>query len=401
MRQTRFFLLLCGFILMGAPSADAGTARSVALGGDGAYFLDSANVLQWYASLERYPDRLVLEPGDVVHNKDRALSAMGWLGHGGGAHVRLNGTGNAGTVAFYFQDHLDKADDDGAFALLYSRRLGAWRLGVAGRFTTFGKFRAVSGGDIVVDGQYFHTYGLGLGRRLNDVWEAELAGEIINTMTDFPHTAGGVSSDTWKSYGLRLRLRGRLGEDLTLVPVLSRTRRQGGYYSDLLGDPADQDAAVTTLGLGVNLYRPDGALIIISGEYRRGSQNWALREGSTQEAVWDASAQDFHQIRGRLGLESDLMECLTVRMAAQYLRHHEEIERKAFAATGEGLDDKESILNISVATPLSLGLAWRHGPLTVDLTYNDTAALNPGLAGEGLMMGNREGYSVVTITRKF
>lgn len=401
MRQTRLPLLLCGLILLCVRSADAGTARSLALGGDGSYYRDSANVLQWYASLDRYPDRLVLEAGDVVHNQDRALSAMGWMGHGGGAHVRLNGTGNAGTVAFYFQDHLDKADDDGAFALLYSRRLGPWHLGVAGRFTTFGKFRAISGGATVVDGQYFHTYGLGLGRRLGDDWEAELAGEIINTMTDFPHTSGGISSDTWKSYGLRLRLRGRLGEDLTLVPVLSRTRRQGGYYSDLLMGPADQDAAMTTLGLGLNLRRPDGALIIISGEYRRGDQDWRLRAGSTQDAVWDESSQNFYQIRGRLAVESKLLDNLTVRVAAQYLRHHTEIERMASGNGGGALADRESILNISVATPLSLGLGWRQGLFTVDLTYNDTAALNPGMAAEGLIMGSREGYSAVTITRKF
>ena len=401
MRLTRLSLLLCSLILLCAPATDAGTARSVALGGDGAYFRDSANVQQWYASLDRYPDLLVLEPGDVVHNQDRALSAMGWLGHGGGAHVRLNGTGDAGTVAFYFQDHLDKADDDGAFALLYSRRLGSWRLGVAGRFTTYGKFRAISGGATVVDGQYFHTYGLGLGHLLGDVWEAELAGEIINTMTDFPHTASGISSDTWKSYGFRLRLRGRLGEGLTLVPVLSRTRRQGGYYSEILVGPADQDAAMTTFGVGVNLRRPDGALIIISGEYRRGGQDWRLRTGGTQDAVWNESTQDFYQIRGRLAVESKLRDGLTVRVAAQYLRHHAEIERTAFGAGGGALPDRESILNISVATPLSLGLAWQQGPLIVDLTYNDTAALNPGLVGEGLMIGSREGYSAVTITRKF
>ena len=84
-------------------SGVATTGRIQALGGNGTFFEDEANVLRWYGSLGDYPDLAVLESGGFnldsgYHNQDMELLS----GPGGGVHHSLGEEGRWGTAALYF-----------------------------------------------------------------------------------------------------------------------------------------------------------------------------------------------------------------------------------------------------------------------------------------------------------
>ncbi len=397
MYQKRHLMMALGLCLLLPVHALGGTARHLALGGDSAYFSDPSNVLQWYASLELYPDLAVVEGGDIIHNQDGALSDQGQIGHGGGAHLQLDSADRWGTVAFYVQDHLAKGSQDGAFFLLYAHRLGPWRLGLAGRFTTYGVAHNATGSGDYVDGQYFHQYGMGLSRSFSDHWQGEVAGEIINTNIDFADALHEISSDTWQSYGLRLRLRGRLTSRLTLVPLLAHNQRREGNFSNILSGTADLDADLTTLGLGLNLQRNVKTLVIISGEYRYGNQDWQLRKVRNQAENWTSSGENFYQIRGRVAVEYTLLPWLTVRAAAHYIRRHEEIARLGPGETEDIPHSTEAYFKETAVTPVSFGLGLQKGSLRLDLAYNDTDPVNPGLVGEDFLLGHKGGYSALSV----
>ncbi len=54
-----------------------------------------------------------------------------------------------------------------------------------------------------------------------------------------------------------------------------------------------------------------------------------------------------------------------------------------------------------MTTPLAFGLGVRHGHLSADVMYNDTALLNGGLQGEGLFVGEEPGLAAATVGWRF
>ena len=63
-------LLLCllALTVLLVPDSPASTARLRALGGEGAYLEDPANVLLWYGSLGDYPNLVIAETGAWEQN---------------------------------------------------------------------------------------------------------------------------------------------------------------------------------------------------------------------------------------------------------------------------------------------------------------------------------------------
>jgi hypothetical protein len=376
----------------------AGTARLLALGGDAGYCADAVDVLRWYGSLADYPDRAVFEFGDLVHGRDRAPSDPGLIGHGGGVHARLSQNGNWGTAAFYFQDHLPQSDVDGAFSALWSRRFGPLDVGCGGRFTTYGDSEVGTAVGDRIDAQYHHQYGLGVRGAPCAGLRLEAAGEIVNSRAESHGALYHMSpTNDWSTFGLRVRGFVELGPDLTLVPLVDHLGDRRSAYDAVIDSPADLDAALTILGAAVNL-RPDpDTLLLIGCEYRRGHRDLKLRDEGSLAAAWDSSTRDFYQIRGRAGLETAVLPWLTARAAMQYVRVHDDL----LLVSGGAHPDQERRRLEAVATPLTLGFALRHGRLTADFAYNDSAPLNPGLPGDGLFGSGGEGYSAFSFGYEF
>ncbi len=306
----------------------AGTARVLALGDDDQFFADPANVQRWYAGLVDHPDLAFLELGDLVHGNQQALAGRHLLGHGGGAHLQLDEDGAWGTAAVFFEDHLANDPADGAFGLLWGRRFGSWQLGLGGRFTTFGRSRAGTEVGDRIDSEYVHQYHLGVARGVGDGLQVEVAGELVNTLAGSSGALYNLSADEWTTFGLRARARVELSPTLTLVPVVDHARILRGMDSAVLGGPADRDAHRTSLGVGVNLRPDDLTLILVSGEYRVGRDDLRGRGQGLASLAWQRRDRDFYQLRGRVGMETAVLPWLTARMAVQYVRLHEEVDRR-------------------------------------------------------------------------
>ncbi|MBK7702441.1 MAG: hypothetical protein IPI34_05835 [bacterium] len=390
--------LIFTLLVLGAAAAQAGTARLLALGGDTGYCADALDALRWYGSLADYPDRAVFEFGDLLHGRDRAPTDQGLIGHGGGVHARLSADDNWGTAAFYFQDHLPQSDTDGAFSLLWSRRCGPLDVGLSGKFTTYGMSEV---GTVVgdrIEAQYFHHYGIGVrGEPLSGLC-LEAAGEIVNSRAESHGALYHMSpTNDWSTFGLRLRGFIELGSDLTLVPLIDHYRDRRATFDATLDSPADLDAALTSLGIAANLRTDQGTLLIIGCEYRSGHQDLELRSAESLSPLWGSSGRDFYQIRGRAGLETELLPWLTARAAMQYVRVHDD---QLLATTGAHPDQERRRLE-AVATPLTLGVAVRQGRFTADFAHNDSAPVNPGLTAAGLFGAGGEGISALTLSYEF
>ncbi|MDO9695227.1 MAG: hypothetical protein Q7W56_10870 [Candidatus Latescibacteria bacterium] len=391
------FVSMCALLAPAGP-ARAGTARLLALGGDAGYCTDTVDVLRWYSSLGDYPDRAVFEFGDILHGRDRAPTDQGLIGHGGGVHARLSADDNWGTAAFYFQDHLPQSDTDGAFSALWSRRCGPLDVGLGGKFTTYGNSEV---GTVVgdrIEAQYFHHYGLGVrGEPLSGL-RLEAAGEIVNSRAESHGALYHMSpTNDWSTFGLRLRGFIELGPDLTLVPLIDHYSDQRATFDDVIDSPADLDAALTSLGIAANLRTDRGTLLLIGCEYRSGHQDLDLRAAGSQSSVWDFTERDFYQIRGRAGLETEVLPWLTARASMQYVRVHDDLLR----ATTDAHPDRERDRLEAVATPLTLGFALRHGRLTADFAHNDSAPVNPGLTSVGLFGAGGRGVTAFTLVYEF
>jgi len=398
MRLRTHLFAVVSLTILGTAAAEAGTARQLALGGDTGYCPDAVDALRWYGSLGDYPDLAVFEFGDLLHGRDRAPSDPGLIGHGGGVHARLSQDGKWGTAGFYFQDHLPQSDTDGAFSLLWSRRCGPLDVGLSGRFTTYGMSEVGTSVGDRIEAQYFHHYGLGVRGEPRAGLRLEAAGELVNSRSESHGSLHHMSpTNDWSTFGLRLRSFVDLAPDLTLVPLVDHYRDRRATFDDTLDNPADLDAALTCLGAAVNL-RPDPQTLLLVGcEYRVGHQDLELRSAEALSPFWERSQRDFYQIRGRVGLETELLPWLAARAAMQYVRVHDD---QLLLTEGDHPDQERRRLE-AVATPLALGFAVRHGRFTADFAHNDSAPVNPGLTSTGLFGVGGEGISAFTLAYGF
>ncbi len=395
-RSTLSIVMTCLMVLSAVP-LQAGTARVLALGGDSGYFTAASNVLRWYGSLEDHPDQVTLEFGDLVRGQEDALSEQGRIGHGGGVHLRLTEDGRWGTAAFYFQDHLPKEPLEGAFTALWSRGFGPVQIGFGGRFTTYGESRVSTETGDRIDAQYIHQFGFGAAGNLRDGVRTEIAGEIINNRTELSGSLYELYADNWTSFGFRARAFVEIAPELTMVPVIEHTRDQRGLYAEFLAGPADRDAYVTSFGIGMGM-RPDrDTHFMISGEYRYGSEDLRLHTVDHLGPVWETSDRTFFQIRGRASVETVVLPWLIARAAIQYVRVRDDIHRFAPPDDSGDVSHTETRRYAGGVAPLSLGVGLRHGNLMADFAYNDTSPVNPGLAGEGLFLGDGGSYSAFSL----
>nr|MEE4268240.1 hypothetical protein [Candidatus Krumholzibacteria bacterium] len=385
-------LLLTGLAFS---SALGGTARMIALADQGGYFFDPGQALRWYSSLVDYPDLAVFELGDVLNGQHEVLGREGLIGHGGGGHLQLDAAGKYGTLAVFFQDQLEFGPTDGAFSALWAKSWRSWRLGLGGRFTTYGVSRS---GELMgdrIDSQYLHSYGLGVGKEVGSRLHLEMAGEILNSQAA---QAGALYylpfTNEWSSFGLRIRARYDVNAQLCLIPMIDYSRDDRIVLGRETGVPLGLDAHTTDLGLGLNL-RPDSAhLLIISCEYRLGRENQDRNLFDAGMTTWAEGARDYYQILLRSALEWTATPWLTLRAGARYVRVNDEQ-----ALSGSDLTSgRQLFLHELVTTPISLGVGVRQGRWTMDFSYNDTAPWPADHFGQAAYDAEGQGYSSLTLS---
>lgn len=389
--MTRTIALII-LILAASSPAVATTARVLGLGGDGHYLEDTTGVLRWYGSLVDHPDLATLELADVTGDGDSPGNAFGLPGHGGGAHLRLDDAGRWGTAAFYLEDDLPGDTPGGAFTGLWARQFGPAGVGLYAHLTTYGDAMVASAASDHGYSEYDHHYGLGL--RLGSGGDScvDIAAEVINHRTESLDAIHHLlPRDEWTSFGFRSRAFLKVSETTTLVPMLDHLTDRNAVYAVAIAGPADREAALTQLGVGFQVRRTDASLLLVSAEYRGGHEDLDRLVEESVDAAWDTSRREFWQIRGRLGVESSALAWLTLRAAVQYVRIDEQIRRSS--ATGH-----ENVDHETVKTPIFLGLGARWHDFTVDLVYNDTAPVNPGLLTDG---AGRDGITCLSVSYAF
>jgi hypothetical protein len=164
-----------------------------------------------------------------------------------------------------------------------------------------------------------------------------------------------------------------------------------------LGGPAGIDARLTRIGLAVLARVDPRTLVIVGGEYRVGRDRLRARTDGSADFDWTASDRSFYHLRGRGAVEAEVRPWLTLRAAVTYLRADDEQQRVLLAETPL----RESRIETTVATPLSLGLGVRHAGWSLDLAWNDRSPLNDGLSGFGPLAGTEGAYSALSLAVGF
>ncbi len=371
-RSLPILAIALGLMVATAAPAAATTSRVRSLGGQGDYFEDDSNVLRWYGSLVDYADEVVLELG--TWKQDAHLPAgLDRLSHqGGGVHLRFDEKGEWGTGAVYFGSDLPEPEPGGYFSALYARAFGAVNAGLFFRGTSYGKAaNTAQTENFVGDALYFHDYGLGLRLDLGEAAYVDLAGEITQTRFEYDEFASGIAIKESSHDGGSLRARGfvRASERVVIVPMIDYMVDRRPTRMDVLADVADLDGWQVRVGGGANLLLDPDNLAVISVEYLDHRRDWTSRH--PERALFDDGWRDTWQVRTQVGFESRVLPWLSLRAAARYVRQTDESYFRH--DNPDGTFDVAYHWDVSVSTPVTLGLGLHFGAFDGDLVLFDKA----------------------------
>jgi hypothetical protein len=371
-RRHALLALAVALLALALARPAAATDPRVRALGDGAnYFEDDTAPLAWFGALVDYPDQVVLDLGEYDHDGGGSFNAR-MRGAGGGATLRLDETGRWGVLGVFVQEDLPAGAPGGAINLLGARRLGAVSLGframLSSHFDGANTTESWGRGESL----YFHSYGLGARWDVSDAFYGDLAAEIVNTTSDAAEEElwSLPASSVWRSWGVRTRWFRALSDEVVLVPVFDYREDDRRIASAAIGAPADQHAWQSSAGLGVNLLRDPDNLILVSGEWRWGTEEHDRLRGASSGWDYDTYDLDYHEIHARVGVESRVLPWLAVRGSLQYLRlqREEDWTRGEYVADDPDRWAADSV--IRVRTPITLGCALLAGPFQADLVLN-------------------------------
>ncbi len=360
-------------------AAHASDPRVRALGDGADYFEDDTTPLSWFGALVDYPDQLLLDLGEYDHDGGGSLNER-LLGGGGGAYLSLDEAGRWGVLGLYVQEDLPTGAPGGAITAMGARRFGPLSLGLRAMLTSH--FDGENSTETWGHGEslYIHSYGTGARWDVSDRLYGDVALEIVNTKSDAAEEElwSLPASSVWTSWGARTRWFYALNEEVVLVPLADHRRDDRQVLSTGLEAPADQHAWQSSLGLGVNLLRDPDNLVLISGEWRWGTEEHERLRGQSTGWEYDASDLDYHEIHARVGMESRVLPWLTVRGSLQYLR----LQREQAYLRGEVVQDDPDrwaeVRTIRVRTPITLGCALHAGAFQADVVFNGHWTQAPG-----------------------
>lgn len=375
-------LIAAGLIALTILALPAGATepRVRALGDGAAYFEDDTAPLTWFGALVDYPDQLVLDLGEYDHDGHGSLNER-LQSAGGGLHLRLDEAGRWGVLGLYVQEDLPADAPGGAINVMGARRFGRLSLGARAMLTSHfdGENSTESWGS--GESLYIHAYGLGARWDHNDRLYGDLAGEIVNTKSDAAEEDLWQlpASSIWSSWAARTRWFWSLNPQVVVVPLVDLRHDERKIVSDVLGAPADLDAWQSSGGIGFNLLRDPDTTILISGEWRWGTEEHQRIRGTAASWNYDTSDLDYHEIHARVGLEKRLTPWLSVRGSLQYLR----LQREQAYTRGVDLDGDPfrwaEDTEIKVRTPITLGLAAHLGQFQADMVLNGHWSTAPGI----------------------
>ena len=400
-RSYRLFILVT-VLLFAASQAAATLTRVRSLGGNLNYLEDDAGATVWYAPLLDYPDQVVLDVGNLDHDAAGSLNRS--LTHSAGSfHARLDEAGKWGTVGIYVQEDLPAGAPGGGTTLLAARQFGKVGLGLKAQFTSHQKSFDSTETDGRSESLFYHSYGLGARWDVSDGIYGDLAGDVVNDQ------ASAESQDiwhlppqhTWSTWGARTRWFIGLSETTVLVPVLDHYQDDRQVYDEIIAAPADLRARRTTAGLGLNLLPDPDNLVVVSAEYRWGSEQHDRLAGRSTVWEFDYSELTYKEIHSRVGLESRVLPWLTLRGALEYYRlQHERLATRSQSAPGEP-DRWAEAKSTEVLTPVTLGLGLHFGAFQGDLLLNARWPETYGTFPIGQRTNERGTYSALTLGYRF
>lgn len=373
------YAAVLALLALAATAALAGAPRVRALGDASAYFEDDSAPLSWFGALVDYPDQLVLDLGEYDHNGSGSLNQR-LLGGGGGIHLRLDEAGRRGVLGIYVQEDLPADAPGGAITVMGARRFGRLSLGLRAMLTSH--FDGENSNETWGRGEslYIHSFGLGGRWDAGDRLYGDLALEIANTTSDAADESlwSLPASSVWTGWGARTRWFWAVGEQAVLVPLLDHRRDDRPLLSEAIAAPADQEAQQSSLGLGLNLLPDPDNLMLVSGEWRWGTEEHRRLRGRSTGWDYDASEIDYHEIHVRVGLESRVLPWLSLRGSIQYLRLQQEQRLLRGDLVHDDPDRWAVSQVIDVNTPVTLGCALHAGAFQADLVFNGHWTQPPG-----------------------
>ncbi len=314
----------------------ATTGRIQALGGNGAFFEDEANILRWYGSLGDYPDLAVLESGGFsldwgYHNENMELLS----GPGGGVHRSLGQDGRWGTAALYFHPRdtdsdpgsLERSDLENTITAMYSRSVRGVLATLVIRRGTFSQTDQYVGRPYFLPNSMVRDHrrtdiGGGVRWDLTDAAYVDLAGEFRDTRidesfsspVDSTYDAERVSSTT---FNLRSRVFLKVGARSALIPMAEIILANSPLPVSDLGIIQSVEGHLLRLGCGWNYFPDTDKLLLMSMEYRRGKSEFNSRN-NVAYPYFNSWAEEWSSFNTSIGVETRFLSWLTLRGSFNY-----------------------------------------------------------------------------------
>ena len=240
-------------------------------------------------------------------------------------------------------------DPEHSVALLYARRQGRVKIGLALRY---GDREWTTAIDTVAGGPLTHrkftrtTIGLGLRADLSADSFLDVACDVHRLhWLDLGPIYEGIQSDSWQNVSLRARSYLSVSSDLALVPAVEYWTEDHVVPLDWSNLALNRRNTLARLGCGLSYTPDDQELILVSADYRSFSEEETVAvygTGVTQK-------QSFRQINLALAVERRYLSWLTLRAGTGF-QHYEVDPRTPGAAI---IDDSAFVH--SVGAGLHLG----------------------------------------------
>lgn len=395
MRYRLLSLLVCLVLsALVAAAATASTGRLRALGGEGTYLEDPANVLLWYGSLGDYPNLAIAETGTWKLNggypgEGPARRSGGWLG----GHLAVPG---GVTVAAFYTDRFDDGDPGqlipsnlghGA-AFLACRVFGRAQIAAMLRIGSYSEDESDS-----TSGWIVPTYvperivrdnrrlDLGLGLRLDLGERAYLDAAVERRGVRLDEARYSSLEEDFEqiresdaTIAGRMRLFYQTTPNSALVPQVELQRVDQPLPIAWYGLVSEVDVWQLRIGTGWNYYPDPDRLIVLFYEYLYGEGDLVSRtlSSSFAESQWDLK---WNAGRAGIALESRFLPWLTLRTAYRWERRSRSETLYSPIGSWSGIEPTEID---GIEHFLSLGAGLHLGRFDVDVAVAEGYPSAPG-----------------------
>ncbi|MBU8870045.1 MAG: hypothetical protein KOO60_04110 [Gemmatimonadales bacterium] len=407
-------LLLVILFSLASNLSGATTGRIQALGGNGAFFEDEANILRWYGSLGDYPSQAVLEAGHFnlpwgYHNETGEILS----GPGLGVHRFFGNEGNLGTAALYFHGRSPDTDPGSlvrsplknTVTALFCRPLGVVSTTLVFRRATSATTHTLAGiqidDPVALDVDHSRTeFGGGVRLDLSASAYLDLAGEFRHSIIrEAQTTLAGLLSDNERcstgSFNLRSRAFLQLGPKAALVPVTEIIVSDEPLPFRLGANTESMAGHLVRIGCGLNYYPDTDKLLLLSLDYLNGRNEFTNIMSDANRLTW---ARDWNSFTLGLGAETRFLSWLTFRGSFSYehlSRSEAWLNEVIFSGQLHEMDQDSDTLRAY------LGAGLHVGSFDLDLALSENFPRTPaGYLGHELFPDDNN-WLTATLRREF